>query len=105
MAASDESVTRERMLGDVVARCNGTDAFVCDPERAARHVRIVESLHAWVPIHTLPGEALATRTEGQETFTYVPGLDDWLLAASQQGLSLADAGAPWAAPRTFSAAP
>ena len=100
MSADSEAITRERMLGDILARYAGKDTFFCGPERAAAHVRLVEALHRSAPIHPLPGKSLSTRREGEEVYTYVPGLDQWLATAAERGSSLSEAGAQWAVGQT-----
>ena len=96
--AGSESATREKMLREVLARLRGEGVFICRPELALAHVRCVERLHARVPITPLAPDALARRRQGDELFTYVPGLDGLMDRAARDGLSLAAAGAAWAVP-------
>ena len=84
------------MLSDVLARLQGEAAFICSPELAAAHVRCVARLHAEVPITAVPASAVQRHRDGGEEFAYLPGLDQLLAEAARRGISLVQAGAPWA---------
>jgi len=97
LPAPTESIVRETMLRDVLARWRGEARFVCSPELALEHVRCVAALHDQVPIHQIPESWQKLRPAEDETFTFVDGLDDVVAAAFAQRVSLRAAGAEWAA--------
>jgi predicted dehydrogenase len=95
--ASAESVTRERMLRDVLAHSSGEERFICTPELAREHVRCVNALQAHVPIHVVEEDSKRLRQERDETFTYVPGLDEHLSVAFTHRCDLHSTAASWSA--------
>lgn len=97
-AAFPESATRETMLRDILAHLRGEPAAICTPADAAIHVQCVAALHAEVPISSIAPAHLALREEGEQVFTFVPGLDAPFARAAAHGLTLAQAGLPWATP-------
>lgn len=94
--APPESVVRETMLRDVLARWRGEARFVCTPELALEHVRCVAALHDQVPIQQIPEGWRRLRQEEDESFTFVDGLDDVLGSAFAKRVGLRVAGAAWA---------
>jgi predicted dehydrogenase len=91
-----ESATRERMLYDVLARVDGSPAFVCTPELAIEHIRCVNALHEHGRVTQIPAACLSTTIRHGNTFTVVTGLADALLGAFRSGTGLGAAGVPWA---------
>ena len=101
--AHPESHTRECMLRDVLHFVRGEPAFVCQAESAAAHVKLVDVLHRFVPIQTLPENAVRQRSEGDEVYSFVPGLGEHLAEAAMRGCHLHAVGTTWAgSPTGFS---
>lgn len=95
-AAFPESDTRERMLRDVLKYQRGEPAEVCTIGTASLHVRCIAGLHREFPVTPVPAAHIRRHEVDGQVFTYVPGLDEVLLAAARSGQSLAEAGAVWA---------
>jgi predicted dehydrogenase len=95
-AAGPESLTRECMLGDVLARFRGEQAFSCDARMAMAHVCCVEALRLGVPILPVPQAALDARSENGDVFTFIRHFDGPFQDAAHRGLGLREAGLEWA---------
>jgi predicted dehydrogenase len=94
--AFPESDTRERMLRDVLKHNRGEPAEVCSIEMAALHVQCIAGLHREFPVTPVPAAHIRRHEVDGQVFTYVPGLDEILLAAARTGQNLSEAGAAWA---------
>lgn len=95
-AAFPESDTRERMLRDVLRHHRGKSAEVCSIEMASLHVHCIAGLHREFPVTPVSAEHVRSHVVDGQTFTYINGLDEILLAAARTGSGLAEAGAGWA---------
>lgn len=78
----DQLATRLLVLENLLERLAGRPAFIVTPELARAHTRVVNALHAGLPIHALPGVA---RREIAGEFHVVPGLDHALESAARSG--------------------
>lgn len=101
MTAGPESVTREIMLSDVMARIRGdTTHFVSTPALVREHVRCVNALAEHVPITDIPASNILIHERDGDRFITAHGLDMFLKRAYTQRGSLSAAEAPWAVPAT-----
>jgi predicted dehydrogenase len=81
----DQLATRLLVLENLLELLAGRHAFIVTPQLARAHTRVVNALHAGLPIHSLPGIA---RREIAGEFHVVPGLDEALARAAHAGRPL-----------------
>ena len=89
--------TRKRMFETVVDRIDGLAARNCSTELAKGVCRWVNALHDTCPIEDIPERyRVKVSSEGGEVFDTIDNLEFYALEAQNGGISLKEAGAPWA---------
>jgi predicted dehydrogenase len=88
----DQLSTRLLVLENLLARLRGEPAFIVTPELARAHTRVVNALHAFLPVHPVPPAALDTHEEMAGRFLRLPGIDAALERAAREGRPLAGLG-------------
>jgi predicted dehydrogenase len=81
--------TRLNVLEAVVGRIKGLPSFVVGPDLGRIHTRLIDALHEFFPIHTVPAASAEP---------HIAGLEEAFAEAAARRVLLSATGAPWAVP-------
>ncbi len=76
---------RQAMMDTVVRRLVDPAAAICTTQIAAQHTRLIEAIHAQLPIRQFPAEDVIWRGEGSQGIPEVTGLEAALRTAYGHG--------------------
>jgi predicted dehydrogenase len=88
----DQLSTRLLVLESMLAHLRGEPAFIVTPQLARAHTRVVNALHAFLPVHAVPPGAVALHSDMTGDYLRVAGIDAALERAAREGVPLAAQG-------------
>jgi predicted dehydrogenase len=95
----DEQAARLCMFRSALRRLGDPSVFVCDTATAREHTRCIQAAQASGPVRDVSSSYLATNAKtGLRQKTWIVGVEDSMKRAFDAGVSLAEAGCPWAGP-------
>ena len=89
LALPDAHGARRSMMARTLRRLSDPTAAVCTTELAGRHTRMVEALHAGIPVKNFSTDHVVWSGDGDAAIPAAEGFEQALLAASRSGSLLA----------------
>jgi predicted dehydrogenase len=94
----DQLDTRLRVLDAMLDRLEGGSSFIVTPELAREHTRVIDALHEYFPIESVPAAHVEPKADEGGTFYRIRDFDALATTAAERGVLFSAAGAPWARP-------
>lgn len=88
--------TRLSVLEAVIGRIEGRQSFMVEPELTRTHTRLMNALHEFFPITSVPPAHVDVQDEKSGTFRRIRNLDATIAAAAERAALFSETGAPWA---------
>lgn len=98
LAVPDQLDTRLRVLDAMLDRLEGGSSFIVTPEMAREHTRVIDALHDYFPIHTVPAAHVESKAGEGGIFHRIRDFDTLVTTAAERGTLYSATGAPWARP-------
>lgn len=100
MKVPEQLDVRLRVLDATLSRLETGEGFVVTPAMAREHTRIINALHEFFPIQTVPASHLISPCGTDGETRRIPDIDILIEQAAAKGHLFSEAGAPWAIPST-----
>lgn len=90
--------TRLTVLDAVMDRLEGKSSFIVEPALGREHTRLMNALHDFFPIHTVPGANVSRLKSRTGVFSRIRDFDAVVAQAAERNLLFSETGAAWAVP-------
>lgn len=98
MKVPEQLDVRLRVLDATLTRLETGEGFVVTPSIAREHTRIINALHEFFPILSIPASHLGSLCGKDGETRRIPDIDILIERAAAEGHLFSEAGAPWAIP-------